>query len=310
MSVSFLVEDLLPGGLRGWGTRGPGNCLRSLRGLPGQSSWHRGPGLRDLQPRSPPHSADREDPLPSECLHGSGRGAVGTSHLTGGSPIRRKYSAKPPTERRLRSSSASSTPSPTSEDQEAPGNRGSTTPLVGKVFWVEIAGVSRAGRQASVLRRTIKLSLHKERQMRKLLWGLLLLVLLPAAGEALAPGTAYTATHLQLLETASLQGTIVESLPKGTPVEVRGCASGWCQVAHGTRTGFLREIALRTAPPVVRRGARGYMNSEGEWVPSPRHTRDNRPPAGASAQCRDGSFSFSRHRRGTCSHHGGVARWL
>ncbi len=33
-------------------------------------------------------------------------------------------------------------------------------------------------------------------------------------------------------------------------------------------------------------------------------------PAGASARCRDGSFSFSLHHRGTCSHHGGVAQWL
>ena len=35
-----------------------------------------------------------------------------------------------------------------------------------------------------------------------------------------------------------------------------------------------------------------------------------RIPAGASAQCRDGSWSFSESRRGTCSWHGGVARWL
>ncbi|MGN6445408.1 GmrSD restriction endonuclease domain-containing protein [Amnibacterium sp.] len=33
-------------------------------------------------------------------------------------------------------------------------------------------------------------------------------------------------------------------------------------------------------------------------------------PAGATARCRDGSYSFSAHRRGTCSHHGGVAVWL
>jgi Protein of unknown function (DUF3761) len=33
-------------------------------------------------------------------------------------------------------------------------------------------------------------------------------------------------------------------------------------------------------------------------------------PAGATAECRDGSYSFSQHRRGTCSHHGGVSRWL
>jgi hypothetical protein len=30
----------------------------------------------------------------------------------------------------------------------------------------------------------------------------------------------------------------------------------------------------------------------------------------ASAICRDGTLSYSSHRRGTCSHHGGVATWL
>lgn len=33
-------------------------------------------------------------------------------------------------------------------------------------------------------------------------------------------------------------------------------------------------------------------------------------PAGASAVCRDGTYSYSQNRRGTCSHHGGVAQWL
>ncbi|MDP9145387.1 MAG: DUF3761 domain-containing protein [Actinomycetota bacterium] len=44
-------------------------------------------------------------------------------------------------------------------------------------------------------------------------------------------------------------------------------------------------------------------------MPSPQATTSG-PPRGATAQCRDGTFSFSRSRRGTCSHHGGVARWL
>jgi hypothetical protein len=33
-------------------------------------------------------------------------------------------------------------------------------------------------------------------------------------------------------------------------------------------------------------------------------------PGGATARCRDGSFSYSQNRRGTCSHHGGVAEWF
>ena len=32
--------------------------------------------------------------------------------------------------------------------------------------------------------------------------------------------------------------------------------------------------------------------------------------ADATAQCRDGSYSYSQHHSGTCSHHGGVAVWL
>jgi Protein of unknown function (DUF3761) len=33
-------------------------------------------------------------------------------------------------------------------------------------------------------------------------------------------------------------------------------------------------------------------------------------PPGATAQCRDGTYSYSQHRSGTCSSHGGVAVWL
>src|SRR5947207_10880315 len=33
-------------------------------------------------------------------------------------------------------------------------------------------------------------------------------------------------------------------------------------------------------------------------------------PAGATAHCNDGTYSYSQHRSGTCSHHGGVAQWL
>jgi len=33
-------------------------------------------------------------------------------------------------------------------------------------------------------------------------------------------------------------------------------------------------------------------------------------PPGATAQCRDGTYSFAVHHQGACSHHGGVAAWL
>lgn len=53
-----------------------------------------------------------------------------------------------------------------------------------------------------------------------------------------------------------------------------------------------------------------YRNKDGEVVHSPSKSNTGKVPSGASAQCRDGSYSFSRHRSGTCSHHGGVDRWF
>lgn len=51
-----------------------------------------------------------------------------------------------------------------------------------------------------------------------------------------------------------------------------------------------------------------YVNSKGQTVKRPETC--SAAPQGATAQCRDGTYSFSRSRRGTCSHHGGVAKWL
>jgi hypothetical protein len=53
-----------------------------------------------------------------------------------------------------------------------------------------------------------------------------------------------------------------------------------------------------------------YVNKAGQDVHSPAKSVDGKVPAGASAKCRDGSYSFSKSRRGTCSRHGGVASWL
>ncbi|MEO5687403.1 MAG: DUF3761 domain-containing protein [Burkholderiaceae bacterium] len=66
--------------------------------------------------------------------------------------------------------------------------------------------------------------------------------------------------------------------------------------------------AASADPHLVEQGQ--YRNVDGVAVHSPAHTDNGARPAGASARCRDGSFSFSLHHRGTCSHHGGVAQWL
>lgn len=51
-----------------------------------------------------------------------------------------------------------------------------------------------------------------------------------------------------------------------------------------------------------------YVNSAGNTVCRPEQSPT--VPAGATAECVDGTYSFSQSRSGTCSHHGGVAKWL
>lgn len=51
-----------------------------------------------------------------------------------------------------------------------------------------------------------------------------------------------------------------------------------------------------------------YRNSDGNCVHQPQQAAS--APPGATARCADGNYSFSQHRKGTCSGHGGVAQWL
>jgi Protein of unknown function (DUF3761) len=43
---------------------------------------------------------------------------------------------------------------------------------------------------------------------------------------------------------------------------------------------------------------------------APTAKASNTDPTGATAKCKDGTYSKSQHRSGTCSSHGGVAEWL
>ena len=51
-----------------------------------------------------------------------------------------------------------------------------------------------------------------------------------------------------------------------------------------------------------------YKNVSGKCVHRP--VRSSSVPVGATAECRDGTYSFSLHASGTCSHHGGVKIWI
>jgi uncharacterized protein DUF3761 len=97
--------------------------------------------------------------------------------------------------------------------------------------------------------------------------------------------------------------TLVSSSPVGPWYLVRQDKSAPELWIHGNAIALLyTEVAV---PPPV--SGKSYINVDGVRVPSP--VFSDTKPAGATARCRDGSYSFSQHRRGTCSHHGGVAEW-
>ena len=52
-----------------------------------------------------------------------------------------------------------------------------------------------------------------------------------------------------------------------------------------------------------------YVNKAAQEVHSPSASISGKVPAGSSAKCRDGTYSFSKHHSGTCSRHGGIDEW-
>jgi hypothetical protein len=70
--------------------------------------------------------------------------------------------------------------------------------------------------------------------------------------------------------------------------------------------GVAHPAAHAATGPLCKAGY--YKNVDGVCVRRP--TKASSAPAGATAKCRDGSYSFSRHASGTCSGHGGVAVWI
>ena len=162
-------------------------------------------------------------------------------------------------------------------------------------------------------------------------------------GQSTRPGTISVSTQdrqepvaaivkaqkANLRDRPSKSGSVLRTVTKGdllglisaTPIgpwyrvrDSRSESEGW---VHGNTIALLQttesaptnavspQRPRRTLPPV---SGRSYINVDGVRVPSPVFSETK--PAGATARCRDGSYSFSQHRRGTCSHHGGVAEWF
>lgn len=79
-----------------------------------------------------------------------------------------------------------------------------------------------------------------------------------------------------------------------------------------------KDVTSKPTNAVTSEKQNSNVTSSTATVPEPKSdTSETRKPTekgkinpnGATARCRDGSLSYSQSRRGTCSHHGGVADW-
>lgn len=119
-------------------------------------------------------------------------------------------------------------------------------------------------------------------------------------------------SSVNLRAQSNTKSTILDVIPQGARVYVvADLSSGWSQVVYNYNVGYIYSSYLMsgktyTYTPSPR--VRYYTNSAGQRVQSPTYYPS--VPRGATARCVDGTYSFSRNRRGTCSHHGGVAQWL
>jgi uncharacterized protein YraI len=143
----------------------------------------------------------------------------------------------------------------------------------------------------------------------RLALALLTIILLAAPAFAATYRTKSQAVVLRASPRA--RSATLATLASGEPVEVSACSATWCNAKWRGRDGWIarRDLTLLEKAPAQANSGRGYRSSDGHWVPSPQQS-PNGPPPGASAQCNDWTYSFSRHHSGTCSHHGGVRRWL
>jgi len=101
--------------------------------------------------------------------------------------------------------------------------------------------------------------------------------------------------------------SLTNASPVGPWYQVHNRKTGTNGWIHGNSITLLQPAETDAGKPKATKG-RSYVNVDGIRVPSPIFSETK--PDGASARCRDGSYSFSLHRRGTCSHHGGVAEWF
>ena len=89
----------------------------------------------------------------------------------------------------------------------------------------------------------------------------------------------------------------------------KGACSGHGGVQKSSTSAPAAAAATPTAPATPAAPAAAAPAAKSSKS-APTATAGNTDPTGATAKCKDGTYSKSQHHSGTCSSHGGVAQWL
>jgi hypothetical protein len=112
-------------------------------------------------------------------------------------------------------------------------------------------------------------------------------------GLSIASGAAAKANQCK-----DVKGKFIKCPPAAAaPVTPASAATTRCKDAKGKfiKCGATPAPVAVTAPKPAHAAAAPMMSGG---------------PVGATAKCKDGTFSASKTHSGSCSHHGGVAAWL
>ena len=139
------------------------------------------------------------------------------------------------------------------------------------------------------------------------------IIALVACLIAIAPAVAQNRiarSSVNLRAQSNTESTVLDVIPQGARVYVVGVlSSGWSQVVYNYHVGYVYSSYLMSGQVYTYTPSskvRYYTNSAGQRVQSPTYYPS--APRGATARCVDGTYSFSRNRRGTRPHPGGVAQ--
>jgi Protein of unknown function (DUF3761) len=121
-----------------------------------------------------------------------------------------------------------------------------------------------------------------------------------AAAPAAAPAAPATPAASGATSTCK-DGTTSTSTGKGTCSGHGGVQKAGTSAASAAPAAAAPAAAAATPAPA---------KSSAAAKSAPTAPASNTDPTGATAKCKDGTYSKSQHRSGTCSSHGGVAQWL